>query len=270
MAPHRPVADERARRAKKVATTSTTTKRADKVVKRPARGYHKFRNGMLNVTPKGGEKELVKNNQMSPLLSLPPEIRNNIWKQVLGGKVFRAGHIGAHGRSKLSVSPTEPANTMALLQTCRQIYAEAAQMPLLLSIFSFSRMRHVSYYLKKTLKPHQRKLITSIQFEVETTKERDLQYASELGLYRSLPSLLPNLEKICVCVFAAATSDDDVVQETERLVRQYFAHSIQGTSAEWNVEQTEQKWVSYNASWEGTATDSDEPVKLVEEEHAII
>jgi hypothetical protein len=30
----------------------------DKVVKRPARGFHKFRNGMLNVTPKGAEKQL--------------------------------------------------------------------------------------------------------------------------------------------------------------------------------------------------------------------
>jgi hypothetical protein len=29
-----------------------------RVVKRPARGYHRFKNGMLNVTPKGGEKEL--------------------------------------------------------------------------------------------------------------------------------------------------------------------------------------------------------------------
>jgi hypothetical protein len=27
-------------------------------VERPARGYHKFKNGMLNVTPKGSETEL--------------------------------------------------------------------------------------------------------------------------------------------------------------------------------------------------------------------
>jgi hypothetical protein len=29
-----------------------------RVSKRPARGFHRFRSGMLNVTPKGGEKEL--------------------------------------------------------------------------------------------------------------------------------------------------------------------------------------------------------------------
>jgi hypothetical protein len=29
-----------------------------RVVKRPARGFHRFRSGILNVTPKGNEKEL--------------------------------------------------------------------------------------------------------------------------------------------------------------------------------------------------------------------
>lgn len=30
----------------------------DRIVKRPARGFHRFQNGMLNVKPKGAEKEL--------------------------------------------------------------------------------------------------------------------------------------------------------------------------------------------------------------------
>jgi hypothetical protein len=43
--------------------TSASNKKAakkdeDRVVKRPARGYHRFRNGIINVTPKGEEKEL--------------------------------------------------------------------------------------------------------------------------------------------------------------------------------------------------------------------
>jgi hypothetical protein len=36
----------------------TTKNSEDRVVKRPARGFHRFRNGILNVTPKGDEKEL--------------------------------------------------------------------------------------------------------------------------------------------------------------------------------------------------------------------
>lgn len=47
---------------KSTTSTKSNTKvapgRQSKVVKRPARGYHKFRNGVLNVAPKGGEIEL--------------------------------------------------------------------------------------------------------------------------------------------------------------------------------------------------------------------
>ncbi|KAJ4992160.1 hypothetical protein SVAN01_02481 [Stagonosporopsis vannaccii] len=67
----------------------------NKVVKRPARGYHKYKNGLLNVTPKGGEVVLVKNNQKSPLLRLPPEIRQCIWEYTLGHSVFRL-HVAAN------------------------------------------------------------------------------------------------------------------------------------------------------------------------------
>jgi len=52
MAPRKTAAGDKAPKA------PATKKSADKVIKRPARGYHKFRNGLLNVTPKGGEKEL--------------------------------------------------------------------------------------------------------------------------------------------------------------------------------------------------------------------
>jgi len=38
--------------------TTQKPKNGDRIVERPARGYHKFRNGLLNVTPKGGEMEM--------------------------------------------------------------------------------------------------------------------------------------------------------------------------------------------------------------------
>ncbi|KAI4683203.1 hypothetical protein J4E81_009332 [Alternaria sp. BMP 2799] len=80
MAPRKTAAGEKAPQA------PATKKSADKVIKRPARGYHKFRNGLLNVTPKGGEKELVKRNENSLLLRMPAEIRNQIWKLALAEK----------------------------------------------------------------------------------------------------------------------------------------------------------------------------------------
>lgn len=40
------------------AKKSLPQEREVKTIRRPARGYHKFRNGLLNVTPKGSEKEV--------------------------------------------------------------------------------------------------------------------------------------------------------------------------------------------------------------------
>jgi hypothetical protein len=52
MAPHQ------AATAAKAKKTAAVKQSKDKVVKRLARGYHTFRNGTLNVTPKGGEKDM--------------------------------------------------------------------------------------------------------------------------------------------------------------------------------------------------------------------
>jgi hypothetical protein len=52
MAPRKAVAEKKTRDA------STIKKSGDRVIKRPARGFHRFRDGMLNVSPKGSEKEL--------------------------------------------------------------------------------------------------------------------------------------------------------------------------------------------------------------------
>lgn len=55
MAPQKTSVGDKAAKAKKAPAVKM---REDKVVKGPARGYHKFRNGLLNVTLKGGEKDM--------------------------------------------------------------------------------------------------------------------------------------------------------------------------------------------------------------------
>jgi hypothetical protein len=52
MAPHKPAVKLESQEV------SVTKLGNDRVSKRPARGYHKFRNGLLNVAPKDDEKEL--------------------------------------------------------------------------------------------------------------------------------------------------------------------------------------------------------------------
>lgn len=51
MAPRKSAATAKSRKKKPAPDVN-------KAVKRPARGYHKFKSGLLNVTPKGGEIEM--------------------------------------------------------------------------------------------------------------------------------------------------------------------------------------------------------------------
>ncbi|CAO2656942.1 Nn.00g057450.m01.CDS01 [Neocucurbitaria sp. VM-36] len=257
MAPRKPATNEKAR---KVKNTTTAKKSADKVVKRPARGYHKFRNGLLNVTPKGDEKELTKNNQASPLLRLPPEIRTEIWKYVLGGKEYRVVYEPNVRRFMLSQSHTEPVHAMALLRTCRQIYSEAARMPVLHSNFSFTSMYGMRCAFRQ-LKPYQRKHIDLIQIEVLYKGElqgaiaQEMRYSSE-QLFGMLLRKLPGVKKICLLVFHDSTIDDDTVQEAERLVHTYLKPLVQAMSLDLIFEHTKMEWHSYDYLWKAIVTDN--------------
>lgn len=73
----------------------------------------------------------------SPLLSLPAELRNIIWSHVLGGKTF---DIKCSVRIPWGVNVTNTTTSphqLALLQTCRQIYAETRLAPFTLNTFQF-------------------------------------------------------------------------------------------------------------------------------------
>lgn len=76
-------------------------------------------------------------SETSPLLSLPAELRNIIWSDVLGGTIF---DIKCSVRIPWGVSVTNTTispHQLALLQTCRQIYAETQLLPLSLNTFQF-------------------------------------------------------------------------------------------------------------------------------------
>lgn len=87
-------------------------------------------------TLKVDELHRVKQNQNSPLLRLPPEIRNRIWEYTLGHNTFRV--IRARGRKALfTLAPDEPGINVAILRGCRQIYSETALMPFQLNTLAF-------------------------------------------------------------------------------------------------------------------------------------
>ncbi|XP_014558460.1 hypothetical protein COCVIDRAFT_36223 [Bipolaris victoriae FI3] len=156
MAPQKPATNDKAQKAKK---TSTDKQSKDEVVKRPARGYHTFRNGMLNVTPKGGEKDIVEANRKSPLLRLPAEVRNMIWEFALGGRAYEAKRDGYRMHSQGDPS------RVALLRVCRQIYAEAVNIPMQQSVFSIP-LHYPMRECFSRFKTGQRRQITSLRFEV--------------------------------------------------------------------------------------------------------
>lgn len=72
-----------------------------------------------------------------PLLSLPAELRNIIYSHVLGGLTF---NIKCSVRIPWGVSVTNTTtspHSLALLQTCRQIYAESRLLPFAFNTFQF-------------------------------------------------------------------------------------------------------------------------------------
>jgi hypothetical protein len=97
------------------------------------------RNGLVSSFPVSLSKQaLTQHNANSPLLSLPPEIRNIIFKEVLG---HRAIHIHAlPGIETLDHPAGYPIteNEFALTRVCRQIYADTALLPYSLNTFVFT------------------------------------------------------------------------------------------------------------------------------------
>ncbi|KAF3001930.1 hypothetical protein E8E13_006799 [Curvularia kusanoi] len=157
MAPHRPTVPAKPAEEK-------VKNENNKVAKRPARGYHRHRNGFLNVRPKGREMDIVRSNQDSPLLRLPSEIRNTIWEYALGHNTFRAVAYRRGRRRTTAKWVSARSICIALLQTCRQIYMEAASMPFYLNTFAAQENWTATRALR-LLKIHQRKLITLLRIE---------------------------------------------------------------------------------------------------------
>lgn len=190
---------------------------------------------------------------MSPLLRLPAEIRNEIWKYALGGKVYRGVFDDSKAPStKLSLPRTEPANAAALLRTCRQIYAETALMLCSLNKFSFDFAADVCVGVRK-LKPIQRRQITAIQLELLCPAGDPARLCKMLDRDMYMPSKsfvtrLPCLKKICVSVFGAETGaiGEEEMEEIRSLVRQQLERGQDMAVLELEVKVAKKKWEVYN------------------------
>ncbi|KAJ8112074.1 hypothetical protein OPT61_g5473 [Boeremia exigua] len=200
-----------------------STASPNKVVKRPARGYHRYKNGLLNVAPKGGEIEWVKNNSNSPLLRLPPEVRNRIWEYTLGNIVFKAQTVSVPRKMPQTILTPPPDETgigVALLRTCRQIYSETASLPFRLNAMAFDSIWQLERGAKR-FKCYQRKQFTTLRIEVDSIAAVSTTFS--LRDIHRMVRIRPAMKCIQVVVFStSAQTNKDALKEAEVRLRHDF------------------------------------------------
>ncbi|KAH4935009.1 hypothetical protein HBI79_080080 [Parastagonospora nodorum] len=235
MAPRKPAAADKAKEPLAVKKSS--------VVKRPARGYHKFKNGMLNVRPKGDEKALVSSNQNSQLLRLPAELRNRIWKYALGAMEFRPLYRSS-GKSSFQPKPSEKKNAFALLRVCRQIYSETASLSFAVNSFSIRSHRRMSFASLRHFQRYQIHQINEIRIEVASPVTWIHFDKLKLGI-------LPELRRIRFCIFPDPDHkwEKKSFTECENSVREILLLTTWASSYDLIVEKMEMSFSRYTKSW---------------------
>ncbi|KAF9699607.1 hypothetical protein EKO04_002190 [Ascochyta lentis] len=238
MAPRKPPTS--AKPDKKASSTKNS-----KIVKRPARGYHKFRNGVLNVAPKGSEKELVEANQDVPLLRLPTEIRNRIWEYALGGKTFMAIRFDNPWRYKFIPSASEPSNGAALLRTCRQIYSETALYPSRFGTFACTNPRDLKQSAKG-LKTYHRRQVMRLRLACKNVTSGYSHHFDSYSRYAiNLKNLFPALSLIEVLIHEVSDQENDDFQESADSVRRALGSVFEESEYTMVVEGTPEKMEPY-------------------------
>ncbi|KAF2622693.1 hypothetical protein BU25DRAFT_204315 [Macroventuria anomochaeta] len=162
---------------------SSITKDSNKVVKRPARCYHKYKNRLLNATPKRKEIDLIKSNQTLPLLRLPLEICNRIWQYTLGQQIpWLQGHVHVERAGHQHYIASELSSN--LLRD--RITTAAAEC---FGVRSAARIKPAI----KQLKPHQREDTKAMRLELISPSDKGYLLARFKGL-AVLTQDLPNLK----------------------------------------------------------------------------
>ena len=158
----------------------------------------------------------VKSNQESPLLRLPPEIRNKIWEYTLGHNILKPIRVRLGWRSykhRWISRRNESQINLSLLATCRQIYSEGALMPFVFNTFATETWYRDQVNLARSFtmfKVHQRMLITSILLRYCSYASLEWDDRDEIHLRNcgsQLGRWLPNLNTIEFAVASARFAD---------------------------------------------------------------
>lgn len=97
------------------------------------------------------------NQQDSPLLKLPPEIRNQIFQLAIGDKTYHILSTFSSARRR------QEKHALALLSCCRQIYAETALLPWAQYTFAFGLPGRMNSWFAQQRAVY-RNVITKVEF----------------------------------------------------------------------------------------------------------
>lgn len=81
---------------------------------------------------------MAQNADSSPLLRLPPEIKSMIFSYALGQHDIHIGYSTSRAKYKVRVEGNRNKTGLAILRTCRQVYAEAHPVFWSMNKFMFS------------------------------------------------------------------------------------------------------------------------------------
>lgn len=133
-----------------------------------------------SFAPSALDDRQIISQTLSPLLSLPAELRNRIYRFVLVAEntVFDPSHV----KSDVAHGPTPSINT-ALIRTCRQTYAEAD----LITLFSRNKFGFTSPHIARDffgrLPKVQRRLVSDVEFDIKHVDDRIPDVAADWMRY---------------------------------------------------------------------------------------
>jgi hypothetical protein len=186
-------------------------------------------------------------NQASPLLRLPAEIRNQIWRLVVGGKVIRE-QVTKRRRARVLPRPCDRINIFALLRVCRQIYAETALLPFTANTFSFVDFWDIGRRTKD-LRKYQYSQIRTLQLELyylypvnAVNQDRLRALLNKIRLIKRFPCL----QCIHICLFPTAKRLKACRSNCEAFIRAELAPEVLAMGYELTIEKIRTSWGAFN------------------------
>ncbi|RYN33813.1 hypothetical protein AA0112_g5632 [Alternaria arborescens] len=154
-----------------------------------------------------------RNSDISPLLRLPGEIRNEVYQYVL--------NEGAYHFMDDDLWPmTECEERFALLRVCREIYNETRLLPFSLNTFSFSNFQNFHRFIVKFTTAKQRQAIRALDIAICNSCCIDDMKDFETRQMYSLSDVLPALQYVDVSRYGAKYCAKATLEERQKKVDQ--------------------------------------------------